>query len=195
MTGVIILAAGASTRLGKPKQNLIYKGQTLLQRAVHEAIKSKADKVFVVLGANAELIEPCLQTQPVTIVYNADWEKGISTSIVTGIRALQAIDGVNAALIMLCDQPFVNSVFIDDIITLWRKTEASIVASEYNQTIGVPALFSNACFGQLLTLKGDEGAKKILFANQRDVIVIPFKFGQIDIDTESDFDVFCNLDK
>ncbi len=187
MTGLIILAAGPSSRLGLPKQNLIYKGQTLLQRAVDEAIASVCHPIIVVLGANAEAIRPTVLDKPISIIYNPDWQEGMASSIRLGILGLQNIDPeISAVVLMLCDQPFVNSQLIDQLIEI--NSKKGIVASAYNETAGVPILFEANYFYELLSLNGQEGAKKLLVKYEGDLITVPFLLGSIDIDTVDDFE-------
>jgi molybdenum cofactor cytidylyltransferase len=187
MTGIIILAAGASGRLGKPKQNLIYKGKTLLQSAVNIANDSKCIPVLVVLGANADEIQPTIEKLPVTILHNKIWQEGIASSIRLGIAELEKIEPkVDSAILMLCDQPFVDAELINKLIQ--SKSEKGIVASAYNDTIGVPVLFDACYFEELLQLKGDEGAKKLLLKHPDDVVMIPFPLGSVDIDTIEDYE-------
>src|ERR1700761_2240537 len=106
MTAGIILAAGPSSRLGFPKQTLLYKGKTLLELAVEAALKSKCGPVVVVLGANAAEIEPGIKNNNITILHNANWEEGMSSSIRTAIKHLEKDPEIDAAVMMLCDQPF-----------------------------------------------------------------------------------------
>src|ERR1700742_4629961 len=102
MTGLIILAAGESSRLGKPKQNLLFNGQTLLQGAVDSAQRSTCDPVIVVLGANADQINPIAG---VTTLYNKDWGEGMASSIRTAINEINKDVSVDKVIILLCDQP------------------------------------------------------------------------------------------
>src|ERR1035437_6793844 len=110
MPGIIILAAGSSGRLGSPKQNLIYKGQTLLQGAIETAVASACEPVIIVLGANENVIRQSIEGSNATIVYNADWQEGMASSIRVGITALKKINPESdAVILMLCDQPFVDT--------------------------------------------------------------------------------------
>ncbi|MDT3403125.1 nucleotidyltransferase family protein [Mucilaginibacter terrae] len=186
MTGIIILAAGASTRMGKPKQQLIYEQKTLLQRSIDAALGISNAIVYVVLGANAEVIKLTIEHLPVNIIYNDDWESGMSSSIKAGITALSAYPDVDDALLMLCDQPFVDAALLKQLIGLKTSAPSYIIACGYSDTIGVPALFSKNHFSQLLALTGNEGAKKLLMQQQSTVITLPFIQGSIDIDTPDD---------
>ena len=187
MTGIIILAAGSSSRLGKPKQNLVFEGQTLLQRAVNIALSSACRPVIVVLGANVETIGPTIKDKPVQIVFNEDWSEGMASSIAAGMKQLQQMKTVpDSVILMLCDQPFVSDTILNQLIQL--RSENTIVACVYNETTGVPALFDKSYFDELLLLSGPEGAKKLLLKHKEAVKVVPFDLGGIDIDTTGDFE-------
>jgi molybdenum cofactor cytidylyltransferase len=187
--GVILLAAGNSTRLGSPKQLLPLQDNNLLQHAIQTAMDVAAGHIIVVLGANAELMEPVIKKQAVHIAYNEWWEKGMSTSIVCGLNALLQLEPtVDAAIFMVCDQPYVTPALLQQVIDTWHRSDRQIVASSYNDTIGTPALFSASIFQQLLSLKGDTGAKKIIAQNKDVVATVSFPLGSIDIDSKADYD-------
>jgi molybdenum cofactor cytidylyltransferase len=187
MTGIIILAAGSSSRLGKPKQNLVYKGQTLLQVAIETAGSSVCEPVIVVLGANAGVIRPTIDGSDVNLIQNTNWQEGMASSIRLGISELQKIaPKTNAAILMLCDQPFVNTSLVDQLVQ--KKSTKRIVACAYNNTTGPPVLFDATYFNELLLLKGQEGAKKLLLKYPDDVDTVSFPLGSIDIDTVEDFE-------
>lgn len=188
MTGVVILAAGSSSRLGTPKQILMYKGQTLLQHAVSAANNSGCKPIVLVLGANSEAILMQAQDSHVSIIHNADWQQGMSTSIHLGITELQKTPGIDSAIIMLCDQPFVDDVLLNNILQKYQKSHKGIIACTYNNTLGVPVLFEKKYFDQLLLLKGNDGAKKLLSAYADDIAVVDFVKGAVDIDTIGDYE-------
>jgi len=187
MPGIIILAAGSSSRLGKPKQNLIYNGRTLLQNAIKAAIASVCNPVIVVLGANEQVIRPAIDGFDVTIIQNDDWAEGMASSIKAGIMELRKIEPkADSVILMLCDQPFVDELLLNQLVQ--KKPEKGIIACAYNDTIGPPVLFSADYFDELLLLKGQEGAKKLLLKYRDDVVTISFALGDIDIDTMEDFE-------
>src|ERR1700712_1639432 len=188
MTGIIILAAGSSSRLGKPKQNLIYKGKTLLQHAITVAIGSGCQPVFLVLGANSGYVLPHVGEAGVAIVHNKHWEQGMSTSIHLGITELQKTPGVDSAIIMLCDQPFADAALINTMLQKHSLSRKGIIACAYNNTLGVPVLFDAKYFSDLLNLKGHEGAKKLLTAYADDIAQVDFAQGAVDIDTMEDYE-------
>jgi len=186
MTGLIILAAGASSRLGQPKQNLLFKNQTLLQRAIETGLASACGPVIVVLGANADVIEP-ISLVNVKVLYNNEWNEGMASSIRIAVNEIIKDTAVTSIIIMLCDQPFVTAALIDTMLQKQMETGKPIIACSYNNTIGVPTLFNRSLFAELLLLKGHDGAKKILQTHQHDVITVPFEPGSIDIDTKEDY--------
>jgi len=192
MTGIIILAAGSSRRLGQPKQNLVFKGGTLLQRAVETAIASVCAPVIVVLGANAGVIRPTVEHYKITIIENPDWAEGMSSSIRVGITALQNFaPTAESAILMLCDQPFVDTYLLNHLVL--AKPESSIVSYFYNDTPGPPALFDAVYFDDLQLLTGAEGAKKVIQKYPEKTVEIVFPPGRIDIDTIEDFEKISGL--
>jgi molybdenum cofactor cytidylyltransferase len=193
MTGLIILAAGESGRLGQPKQNLLFQNKTLLQRAIETGLNSKCRPVIVVLGANASVIDPAIQHASVKIIYNPDWKEGMASSIRTGIKEIEKNKAMDSVLIMLCDQPFVDLALVNDMLRKQQETGKAIIACSYKATIGVPVLFSRSLFAELLLLKGHEGAKTILKDHPHDMITIQFDKGNIDIDTMDDYERLINL--
>jgi len=190
MIGLIILAAGASSRLGTPKQNLIYQGQTLLQRAIHTALTSACcEKIVVVLGANEGVIRPNISDHQVHITYNPNWQEGIASSIRLGITELQKLEpNITAAILMVCDQPFVDPLLIYQLTERRAENNNGIIACSYKDTLGVPALFDVSYFPRLLKLQGKEGAKKLIKAFSHDVLPVAFPLGAIDIDTMDDYE-------
>ncbi len=184
MTALIILAAGESGRLGLPKQNLLFRGKTLLQHAVEAGQESGCKKVIVVLGANLDEIKPITG---LTTLYNQHWKEGIASSIRTAILEIDKDPSVVQVIIMLCDQPFVSATLVNSLISKQTETGKSIIASAYNETTGVPVLFNRSLFAELLLLHGHQGAKKILKNHADDIATIPFEKGDIDIDTPEDY--------
>ncbi|WP_259065220.1 nucleotidyltransferase family protein [Mucilaginibacter sp. X4EP1] len=190
MTVAIILAAGESSRLGRPKQNLIFNGKTLLELAVESVRKSECKKIIVVLGANSSEIKPIAGA---FILYNKDWREGMASSIRTAMLEINDDPSVDKVIMMLCDQPFVNAALLNSLIRKQNETAKAIIASAYNGTNGVPVLFDRSLFSELLLLQGHEGAKKILKNHVDDIATIPFEQGGIDIDTSEDYERLCGL--
>ena len=185
---IIILAAGSSSRMGRPKQLLPYNGKSLLEHAVDTANDADANPVIVVLGANAALLEKEIDEKKVRIAENKEWKEGMASSVRCGITTLLHIaPAVDAVIIMVCDQPFVSSSLLNDLIAVQKNTGKPIVSSQYENAIGPPALFHKSIFPELMKLKGDAGARKIMEQRSNDVATVLFKKGDIDIDTEADY--------
>ncbi len=192
--GLIVLAAGASTRMGTPKQLLLYQGRSFVRHIAEVAIASVCHPVAVVLGAHAQRIKPEISQLPVQVVENQQWAEGMSSSLRVGIEALNAMNpNLEAVAIALCDQPFVSSQTFNRIVEAYRCTGKPIIASEYAGTLGVPALFSPTLFSELMALKHTEGAKQIIIKHIHEVFSVPFAEGSIDIDTPKDYEQFKTL--
>jgi len=181
---VILLAAGGSSRLGAPKQLVMYKGKTLLRRSAQAAVGSRCGQVIVVFGSVDPALDAELHGLTIKRVVNTDWQCGIGTSIRCGMEALRP--GTEAVVIMLCDQPLVTSDLLNRLMDMYHTSGSQIVASEYAETVGVPALFSDTYFTDLLSLPPDHGAKKLLLSHASGVLSVPFPAGIIDVDTPED---------
>ncbi|MEY3759409.1 MAG: hypothetical protein RIR39_900 [Pseudomonadota bacterium] len=185
--GLILLAAGCAQRMGFSKQLLPLDGVPMLYRAVNSAISSSSYPIIVVTGANSELIDESINKLPITIVHNPDWNMGIGTSIKTGINAMSTLD-VDATIITLSDQPLLSSATFDRLIESYQKSSCDIAASEYEGTLGTPALFDRSLFQTLLNLSPHEGCKKIIMCYPQDrVYKCSCPEAAIDIDTPSDY--------
>ena len=187
MTGLILLAAGESKRFGSPKQLLLYKGKTLLQQAIDTALSSGCEPILVVIGANEPTIHASTNFNGTSVIENEGWKEGMASSVRIGISALQSKPDINQAIIMLCDQPFVNSALLKSLIDRKKATQKKIITCFYNETLGPPALFDQTVFNELLQLRGNEGAKKILFHNKENIDTVSFPMGAMDIDTPQDY--------
>lgn len=182
---IILLAAGSSSRMGSPKQLISWKGKTLLQNRIETAENSKADKVFIVMGAKRELISVITENKS-EILVNENWEQGISSSIQCGVEAAQKGD-YNAVLIMLADQPNVNSDYLNKLIKTYYNSEAKIIATKYNSG-GVPAIFDKKYFEDLINLQGDKGAQSLINNNLQDCELLKADFELWDLDSVGDLD-------
>jgi molybdenum cofactor cytidylyltransferase len=184
----VILAAGASSRYGRPKQLLHYRGRSLLRRAAEAVAGSRCCPIVVILGASATACANELRGLPVHPTESAVWMEGMGGSLRTGIETVCALaPGAAAAVVTLCDQPHVSSQIIDALVQRHRESGAPVVASAYAGTLGVPALFDRSLFGELLALRGDGGARRIIERFRRGVEAVPFPAGIVDIDTPQDF--------
>ncbi|MGI4791679.1 MAG: nucleotidyltransferase family protein [Janthinobacterium lividum] len=185
--GLILLAAGASRRLGTPKQLLTGSdGQSLIRHATQTALTSSCHSVVAVIGSSADSIEAELIGLPLTIVMNPDWQTGMASSLKSGLAALTDDSTFDAIIVMLCDQPMVTTELLNSLITAYRDTGHQIAACEYGETVGVPALFGQSLFDSLASLTGDEGARRVIRDYAGSVTRIPFPEGRFDIDTPQD---------
>lgn len=186
--GAVILAAGASTRMGTPKQLLEFEGRPLLVRAVEAALASPAWPVVVVLGAHAEKIRPALARLPVLTTENPAWAEGMASSIRAGVTTLQQFSRrLDAALIALCDQPAFSADTIAQLIATQRSTGRSIVAARYSGRHGAPAVFLREHFDTLVHLTGEEGARALLNGDPQRVAAVDLPALAVDLDTPADY--------
>jgi molybdenum cofactor cytidylyltransferase len=187
-TDIVILAAGGSSRLGRPKQLLPWQGKNLLQHAVQTALEITTQPV-VVTGAHADQLAAAVDSSQVQVVFNPEWEQGIASSIRCGLQALlNRTPAPEQVIFMVCDQPFVTSDLLLELIQEQQKSGKAIVASAYAGTLGIPALFEKSMFPQLLDLQGDTGAKKIMQQHPDQTASVDFPQGNIDIDTGAQYE-------
>jgi len=188
--GIVLLAAGGSTRLGTPKQLLPYQGKSLLRRAAESAVASHCRPIVVVLGAHAEECDCELRNLPVSIVINTDWMEGMGASLRLGVKTLlgESTLSLDAVIVILCDQPLLTVSTLNALIDAYDTTSSRIVASEYGEIVGVPALFHNSLFPELLNLNGAQGARQILRRHPHETHKVAFADGGIDIDTAADYE-------
>ena len=186
--GAIILAAGASTRMGQPKQLLPFSGRPLLVHAAEAALAAGAWPVVVVLGAHAEKIRPALARLPVLVTENSTWPEGMAASIRAGITTLgQFSRTLDAALLALCDQPAFSATVIAQLIAAQRATGRSIVAARYHGRHGAPALLLREHFPALAALTGETGARDLLNGSTDRVAAVDLPALAHDIDTPADY--------
>jgi molybdenum cofactor cytidylyltransferase len=193
-TAIILLAAGASRRLGQPKQLLPFGEKTLLEKMAQVALDSGCGQVVVVLGAFFDKTAAAIAHLPVHIAKNEAWENGMGASISCGVRFLEKnVPEVDAALLMLCDQPFVQAAHLKKLVATWQESGKEAVASAYGDTLGVPALFSRRLFGELSALPGEQGAKAVLLAHREELTTIDFPEGRVDLDTRKDWESLAGV--
>jgi len=187
--GAVILAAGESSRLGQPKQLIQFRGKTLVRRIVDAAREAGCSPKVVVIGSDKDKVARELEQTNALIVENVNWKNGMGTSIRSAVQHLIDIaPNVEAIVLLVCDQPFVDSRTIEQLIALREKTKKAVVASNYAGTLGVPALFDRSCAEELLGLDDADGAKSIILSNHDRVAEFPFPQGKIDIDTSADYE-------
>ncbi len=186
--GLIILAAGSSVRMKQPKQLMKFENQTLLRRAVETALATVFNPVIVVLGANHERLSNEIEGLNALICRNENFQSGLSSSIKAGLQKLLEIKPeISGVLMTLADQPLITAESLDAFYEKFLVHSGFIIAAEYNEKIGVPALFNRHLFAELLELEGDHGARRILRDHHRSIIKIELPEADLDIDTPGDF--------
>jgi molybdenum cofactor cytidylyltransferase len=185
-TAAVILAAGASSRMGGPKQVLEYGGVSLLRRAAIAALDAGCEPVVVVTGAHAELSRRELHDLAVQEATNAEWQTGMASSLRAGVLHVATHPDAETLIVMLCDQPHVGPDLLRTLMAAHASTGKPIVACEYGGTVGVPALFARVVWPECISLAGPAGAKHIIETDGSRVHVTPFPEGAIDIDTPAD---------
>lgn len=186
--GIIVLAGGKSSRLGQPKQLLDIQGKPLIQHVVDRALASLLGPVIVISGAYAERL-PMIPN--VDIVHNPDWEEGMASSIRRAVHYVQKVyPDIDGLMILVADQPYLDSAVLNEMGVLQKENGYIAVAASYKDQLGTPILFHRSLWTELLLLKGDVGAKKILNQIKDKIGIVPFEKGLYDIDTIADYESF-----
>lgn len=180
---ILILAAGESKRMGSPKQLLKWGNSTLLNHSIDQAVASKADEVYLVLGANYEKIISSITEPSVVVFAHTDWRKGMGNTLAFGVNQLKdfEFDGI---LVMLADQPQVDTSFLNVLISEVELGDKPIVATSYKKEGGVPAIFDKSYFNELTSLLGDIGARLVINKNLVHTTLMTPSTPIIDIDTK-----------
>ena len=191
----LILAAGASRRLGQPKQLVQINGESLLDRTIRVAREAGADPIVAVLGANLDLILKFAKCDGTRIVKNILWEQGIASSIHSGIQEIQQVSPTATGILLLvCDQPNVTSSHLANLTGEFANTvQPAIVASTYSGIVGIPAIFPSSQFPNLLGLSGDAGARYLLRNPSCPLVLVSFPGGEIDVDTPADLSILISV--
>ena len=183
---LLLLAAGASTRMGRPKQLLPWQGRTLLRHAAETAVASGCAPIVLVTGALHEELIDEISDLPIQAVRNQQWETGMASSIRAGLAAVAPAQP-RAVLIMLTDQPLVTPELLRQLVARQQQTQASIVAAAYGHTLGVPAVFAHAMLPELLKLQGQQGAVRLIAGLGTAVERVAFPAGLLDVDTPEQY--------
>ena len=183
----VILAAGASRRLGRPKQMLDLGDEPLLRHTVRHALAAALHEVILVLGSHADEIAEAVGDLGQRTIVNRDFAAGQGTSLVAGIGSVSAdADGM---VVLLGDQPLVSTAAIDRLVSAYRKRGAAIIQAAYQEAPGNPVLFHRSLFGELAAVTGDEGARSVVRRHRDEVVLV--EVGDvaevIDVDTEADY--------
>jgi molybdenum cofactor cytidylyltransferase len=170
MINAVVLAAGQSKRMGKPKPLLKFSEKTFLGHIISVLKNSEVDEITVVLGAAAEEIQRTVDLSGVTVVINEDYLKGQLSSL---IRALEQIPEQTEAIILcLVDHPFLTSELVNEIIRKFRENKSPVIIPVYNKERGHPTLFSRALFNKLINAPHDKGARHVVYSNEDKVLEV-----------------------
>ncbi len=180
----VVLAAGASTRFGSPKQLVRIAGRPLLHTAVTRASEVVGSALIVVLGCGAAELGALLKHSPGSVVVNQDWREGLGSSIRAGVARLPLTCA--GVMLLLADQPAVSADDLKRLAGTWRRQPLYSAAALYAGTLGVPAIFPRTLFPELAKLRGDQGARVLLRRNADRVARVPMPGAAIDIDTPED---------
>lgn len=187
----VVLAAGGASRMGRAKQLLRYRGESLVRRAVRAAVDAGCRPVVVVTGAAAEAIEGELRGLAVRTVRNAAWAEGLGGSIARGVDEVLREGTPDGVLLLLADQPHASAEVLRGLLAAFDGAPHSLMASGYEGTAGVPALFGASYLDPLRRLSGDRGARSLFPAAGDALRVVPFPDGAVDIDTPADYERLC----
>jgi molybdenum cofactor cytidylyltransferase len=191
----IILAAGSSSRMGRPKQFLKIDNESLIRKASKVALSAEADETVIVAGLDHQLIKNELTGLPVQVIANPHSEMGMGSSIKYGVNYIMENHAdFNGAIIMVCDQPLLSSAHLSKIISEHKTTLSPIVTSFYSGKNGVPVFFHRGMYEKLLTIKDQQGARNIIEQHSSLVKPIDFPEGAIDLDTPEDYENFLNAE-
>jgi molybdenum cofactor cytidylyltransferase len=180
----IVLAAGASSRFGSPKQLVRVDGRPLMHTVVSRAVEVAGHSVTVVLGANAADLAPLLRHTSASIVINRDWTEGLASSIRAGVARLPG--SCTGVMLVLADQAAVTAEDLRRLAGAWRRQPEHIAAAQYGSTLGAPAIFPSSSFRDLAELRGDRGASALFHRNPDRVVRVPMESAGLDIDTPED---------
>jgi molybdenum cofactor cytidylyltransferase len=184
----VILAAGASSRLGRPKQLLMVRGKTLIARAVDTAIEAGCDPVVVVLGRDAEACKTALGDRPVVCVENIDWATGMGSSLRVGVRTARSVAAeAESVCVLLADQPNVTSQTLRRLIETKARSDRPIAVASFAGTVGPPVIVSGPALERLMNWPNEQGAKALWLAEPNDVLRVECPEAEADVDTEEDY--------
>ncbi len=189
---VLVLAAGASVRLGRPKQLVLYKGVSLLHRAAVAATQLAGSRVTVVLGAHSRELEHELQGLEASVILNSDWRDGLASSIRKGLLTLAPAR--QAALLMPCDLPLLEASTLDFLATRWNDARSRIVTCQSDRGAGLPAIVPRRYFKALMSIKGDPGINSFLARHRELSEHISLPELQLDIDSKADLEALHALE-
>ncbi|MFB0566305.1 MAG: NTP transferase domain-containing protein [Candidatus Aminicenantaceae bacterium] len=188
MIWAIILAAGESKRMGKPKLLLPFGDKTIIETVVQIVIDSKVDETLVVLGSDWKEIEKKIRRFPLKISVNPDFQKGMLSSVKWGFKKIP--EDTRAVLVTLGDQPSVSTNVINKVIETFNSTEKGIVLPVYDKNRGHPVLIDMKYRGEVEALSPDVGLRELVYSHSEDLLEVEVKTSSVlqDIDDKEDYE-------
>lgn len=187
----LVLAAGAASRMGTPKQLLPWQGSTFLENTLQQLDRSHVDQVIVVLGAHADAISNKIGNSGAVLLRHRNWEAGLGSSIGCGVQyVMEKERETEALLIVLADQPLVDTLYINEMIRCFAQEKNKIISTNYGSRRGVPAIFPPDYFGELLQLHADYGAREILEKHKGEAMGLDPGEKATDVDTMAQYRAF-----
>ena len=190
---ILVLAAGKSSRMNSIKQLEKVNHKTLLELTLEKIERISTSNIFCVLGANSDKIKSEISSKNVQFIENTNFEDGLSSSIVSGIQYFKRKNfNFEGIFILLADQPAIDVAYIEDMLHLFKQHKDKIIASNYGEKLGVPAIFPKKYFSDLFLIKGDKGAKEFINNKKNEVLFSTIKTNFLDIDTREDLQRYKN---
>jgi molybdenum cofactor cytidylyltransferase len=178
----VVLAAGASRRLGRPKQLILHDGESLLRRTARLALEAGCAPVVVVLGFEAEVMRAELGGLAIDVAVNPNWPDGMGSSLACGVRAALGVrPKTDALLVLVCDQPRLTMAHLHALLAHQTAGAAALTASAYAGKSGVPAVFAASFFPELMQLEGDRGARDLILRHGAQTVDWPEGIHDIDL--------------
>ena len=185
MIVAVILSAGESSRMGRPKALLPIDGQTFIERIVAALTQTKVSKIIVILGHNAGELQAKISHLPVEILINTDYQRGQLSSLQLAVRYLQADVDCDGMLVHLVDHPYLAPSLVEEMIRRFYQTKKPIIVPKFHGKRGHPVIFSNALLGQLLSAPMDKGAKVVVNAHRAETLEIDTEEEGIAVDIDT----------
>jgi len=185
MIAAVVLSAGESSRMGRPKALLPIEGETFIGRIVAALKRTQAGRIVVVLGHNAEQLAAAIRPLDVEILVNPDYRLGQLSSLHVAVRSLQSDADCEAMLLHLVDHPYIDPALVDRMIQRFQETKKDIVVPRWHGRRGHPVLFSRRLFAELLAAPMDQGAKAVVNAHANETLEIDTEEEGIALDIDT----------
>lgn len=186
-TVALLLAAGESRRMGRPKQLIKFEGLPLIARTIESILESGVSRIVVVLGAHRELIRPICKAYPVEVVINENWQSGMGSSVKCGAIAVRdRFEKVERMIVCLGDLPFVVGKHYSQLLAVSGENREAIVAAEFRGILAAPMVFPKRYFPLLERAEGDAGVGRIVRGGAGGAVGVPMMEASLDWDVPED---------